>query len=974
MHATTPETKPTVRRQRVFAAIGGVAVASLAGLLVSQSHGGFSAGKQPVAWQAPIEFGSYDLSGGTAVAFRGDFIRATWDGDLVAYDVSTTGVLSLKWRAREKVPAHGDRKIFTSSTSGTGASFRWDSINATQQGLLGNATTGPQVLSYLRGDSSNEIHDDRPYPTGLFRQRYSSLGAIIHSRPYAHGDVVYAGANDGMLHAFDTASGQELWAYVPSMLFADGRLASLSAPLSTDFPYLVDGSMTIGTVGSATVLVGALGDGAKGLYALDISSPRPSTETAAAGMAKWEITAASAGYANLGNVMTSPQLVTLENDARVVLTPNGLNSSGRVSSLFVIRATDGAKLAEITAGTALPDGTANGLGGIAAVDTNANGKVDAVYAGDLAGTLWKFDLSASSYPSAGTAVFTPSTADARPITAAPSVSRHPRGGLLVNFGTGRVLSSADLASTATEYLYGVWDNGASTSSGLVTQTLTVRTTGAGKPPVRTVSSSSVPYGTGNKGWRIALTDGERLIGGDTLTDSGRYMVTTSIPNTGASQGAWLLQVDALTGSAPAQPFFDLDGDGLVRSNDDSDRIVVTSASGNVAAVPVGRFLGTGVWSQPVLAQVGKSLDLPFLNYNPGTLLPEVTATFTPTPTTTVGGVAGGHFDFDIFYNCSSSKEITKKNCSGQKHSHEYDDKWNVVGVNMLNASENVYNLSNAVTSTSTRFKILVSNTRWSPAAALKIGDAVSAQVWKLPVSPDGFIAETDGGSAKAFTRTSLTNFIYALPADAFSNRDWGTGETRAGLIPTQTGCMQKNENPATAWMDGALTIQVVAESTTGADVQATQPTTAGGYRLKDTSTARTKLLAQYTSFWHHPNGFCKTKAGWTQTPAVDTSAAGSSSTPPAGTADPKGDFYVGEFGTPGGGGGSSGGTTNFFFGSTQVLVNRTFDGQGVSQVLVTPAGVKVSEVRSDFGTAQKAPVQSGQRARFGRLGWKEVVR
>jgi type IV pilus assembly protein PilY1 len=963
--------------RRVAAALAGATLFVAGGLYMGASHGQFAPSKQPVAWQAPLDFSTYNLASGSAVAFRGDYIRATWDGDLVAHNVSATGAFSVKWRAREKVPAHGSRKIFTSTASGTGAAFRWSgvsTISAAQQALLGDATTGPQVLDYLRGDTSNEISASKPYPTGFFRPRFSKLGAVVHSRPYFSGGLVYVGANDGMLHAFDAATGVERWAYVPSMLFAGSRLKSLTTPFTTDFPYQVDGSMAIGKVGSTTLLVGSLGAGAKGLYAVDITNPLPASETDAAAMAKWELTETSAGYANLGNVMTSPQLVKLNGGTTAVLVPNGLNSTGKVSSLFVIRASDGAKLAEISAGTALADGTANALGGIAAVDKDSNGTIDVVYAGDLKGTLWKFDLSSSTLPSAGTAVFTPSSGDERPITATPSVSLHPRGGLLVNFGTGKAYNNADLSSTATEYLYGVWDSGTSTSDSLVTQTLTNRTLPSSTTQVRTASSNAVAYTGTNKGWRIALTGGERLIGGDLLTDSGRFTVSTSVPNAGSAQGSWLIQVNALTGSAPSAPFFDLNNDGKVNTTDNSDRISVTSGGTTTAEVPVAKFLGTGVWSQPVLGQVDKILDLPFFNYNPNLSLPPYTTVYTPPPPPE-GGVAGGHFDFDIFYSCDSGKPATKGNCGTNEHTHEYDDKWNVVGVNMLNASETRYNLSKAITSTTTpSFKILVANTRWSPAAALKVGDSISGLAWKLPVSPEGFLAETEGGPAKVFTRATLSNFIYVLPVNAFTNRDWGTGEIRSGLIPTQTGCMQANANPSTAWMDGAFTVQVVNATAAASDVQASLPAGSGGYRLKDNDTARAKLLAQYTSFWHHPNKLCKTQAGWTMVPPPDTSAPGTAGTPAAGSDDPKGNFASGVIGDTGGGTGTGGGTTATYYLGIEVVVNQTFDSSGIRQTLTDKSGTQVSDARSDFGSVEKNALQQGQRARLGRLGWKEIVR
>ena len=950
------------------AGIGLLAVLA-ASLYVARSYALLALDAQPSAWVAAMDLSDYNLAGGNTVAFRGDFVRATWDGDLVAHNVSSSALFSVKWRAREQLPAWGSRKIFTSTASGSGAAFRWSgtsAISAAQQTLLGDATKGPKVLDYLRGDSSNEISASNT--AGLFRSRYSKLGAVIHSRPFYDGSTVYVGANDGMLHAFDSATGVERFAYVPSMLFAGGKLASVSTPYASGFPYTVDAPLAIDTVSGSRILVAGLGAGAMGLYAINISNPAPADESAAAAMAKWELTAASTGYANLGNVMSAPVIARLNTGDTAVLVPNGLNSGGGVSSLFVIRASDGVRLAEISAGSRMTDGSENGLGGIAAVDVDGNGTVDLVYAGDLKGTLWKFDLRANSLPTAATALYTPDSSTLRPITAAPSVSQHPRGGMMVNFGTGQVYGSADLTSTTTEYLYGVWDSASATASSLVAQTLTSVSITTPVATVRTASSNAVNYASGAKGWRIGLGSGERLVGGDTMVDSGRFIVTTSVPNSGSGQGAWLLEISALTGGPSGTPFFDLNGDGSINS---SDSVNVGSGSSASNEVPVGKWLGSGAWSQPVLAQYSKTLDLPLLNYNPNATLPAYTTTITTTPV--LGGVYGGHFDFDIFYGCGTAL-TTKSSCTGHQHVHEYDDKYNVVGVNMLNASDPAFNLINAIPSSTTpTFKILVANTRWSPAATLVVGSTISGEGWKLPVSPEGFLADTAGGAAKTFTRATLSKLIYVLPLNAFSNKDWGTGEVRSGLIPTKTGCVQANANPTLAWMDGAFTIQIVNATADASDVLANTPANAGGYRLKDNVAARGKLVAQYTSFWHHPNGFCKTSSSWTQTPAPDTSAPSSASARPAGSDDPLGDFASGVFGGPGASG--YGGTTvKNYFGGVEVNVNQALDSNGVRQVLTNTAGTVVSDARSDFGNPRKIDLQQGQRARLGRLSWKEIVR
>ena len=971
-----------------------------AGLLGTLSHALFTPDDQPIAAAGALDFSTYDLSGGTAVAFRGDYIRATWDGDLVAYNTASNGGQSIKWRASERLALQGwnIRKIATHNGT-AGSAFEWGSLTSAQQTALGGATSGLPMLEYLRGDSSKELTATNP--SGVYKQRFSRVGAVIHSRPYyrkqgsdASGNPigrVYVGANDGMLHTFDAATGDEVFAYVPSMLF--NKLKDLSVPSPTTFKYYVDGLMAIADVpktggGTSTLLVSGLGGGAKGLFALDISNPAPATVSDVAAMAKWELTGASTGYANLGNVYAAPQIVKLNTGVTAALVPNGANSGGGVSSLFVINVDTGALLGEISAGTG-PD---NGLGGIAAVDLNRNGTVDVVYAGDLKGTLWKFNLSGTTLPSAATAVLTPAGATARPITATPSVIAHPRGGVLVNFGTGRVYDSADMSSTTTEYLYGIWDGAGATTSTLATpalQDVALSVAGVTKN-YRAVGTSSVNYAGGDKGWRVSLTGGERLLGGDTITDSGRYAVTTTIPNAGSTQGAWYLQLDALTGGAPSAPFFDLNGDGVVNKSDASDKLTV----GGSPVVPVGKFLGSGVWSQPVLARMSATSDLPFFNRNANTVAPVTTTTTTTVPPVPPGerGVYGGHFDFDIYYNaCNALSGSYSGGCASNTHKHEYDDTYDVVGVNMLNASLPAFNLGNAIAGTATKFKILVVNTNWSPAARLKIMYPAGAdpklepavdldtEFRNWPVTPEGFLANPLTGAAQEFTRTNLT-FIYYLPVTAFTNKDWrGNGDVRAGLIPSKTGCVRANtggQGSATGpWMNGALTIQIVKNTTTGASVEATVPADAGGYRLKKDATAQPNQLAQYTAFWHHPNGKCFADVGWTKAPPPDASGSSGGSTPAANSADPTGQFLVGENGTAvSGQAGST--TTSVTYNGELAVLTRTLTAGGVLQTINkgVASGLALNTTLLPWGTTDTGSLQASPPARTGRLGWRELVR
>jgi type IV pilus assembly protein PilY1 len=138
---------------------------------------------------------------------------------------------------------------------------------------------------------------------GQFRNRTHKLGDIVDSAPLYVGapigltqtpdyftfvkakmnrrPMIYVGANDGMLHAFDPATGNELFAYIPNGVF--NHLINLVNPYYNDnHLFFVNGSPRSADVRFAsngswhTVLVGNLGTGGSTLFALDVTAPMQS--------------------------------------------------------------------------------------------------------------------------------------------------------------------------------------------------------------------------------------------------------------------------------------------------------------------------------------------------------------------------------------------------------------------------------------------------------------------------------------------------------------------------------------------------------------------------------------------------------------------------------------------------------------------------------------------------------------------------
>jgi len=389
--------------------------------------------------------------------YKAQFNSERWSGDLLAFDLEELigdSESDPVWSASDKLDAkdEDDRVIFTFDGL-NGIPFRYDNLNSSN--LLYNLNE-PQV-QYLRGDRSREFPfpEEEEFPEGKFRPRDSKMGDIIHSIPTHHNDVVYVGANAGMLHAFDAQSGEELFAYAPGIVLEN--LYKLTDP-GYEYQYYVDGTPFIRTVDGESILVGGLRGGGKGYYALDVTNPHSIEESDAAEIVKWEFT----DHNDLGYSFSMPVIMRTEAEGWVVLFGNGYNSQSGNAVLFIRDVHDGSEI--VTMDTEA--GPGNGIvGNIEAIDTQANGYIDFVYAGDLKGNIWKFDLRGSesrdwkiSYN--GEPLFTAESEDgkAQPITTAPDIIRHcVYPGYMVIFGTGKFVSELDFDDTSTQSLYGIWD-------------------------------------------------------------------------------------------------------------------------------------------------------------------------------------------------------------------------------------------------------------------------------------------------------------------------------------------------------------------------------------------------------------------------------------------------------------------------------------------------------------------------------------
>ena len=525
--------------------------------------------------------------------FQASYVSGVWTGELKAYAVSTSGIAdTATWSASAGIPTTG-RQIFTfDGSSGTTFPTAVQTAALDRPGPLAAdlpVVTGADNAAYIAGTRTLELANG-----GTLRNRNHLLGDIVSSSPAydkATG-TIYVGANDGMLHAFNATDGTERFAYVPAGINL-GLLKTLSKP-DYSHQYFVDGPITVSRrdqTPGASILVGTLGRGGKGIYALDVTTPA----AFAASNVKWERTTTPGN--NMGLVLGQPIIAKLNNGDMGLIVPNGINSGNDRAALLVYRLSDGALLAEIDTGV----GSAvapNGLSAPTTRDLDGNGTVDYVYAGDLQGTLWKFNLSAGSETawdnvSNRMVLFTATDSGGtrQPITSAPALARDPADfQLWVFFGTGRFMTVGDVATQTVQSMYGLKD-GITPITSRATQLQQRRIVVAGfsgGSPVRGFEPASA-LTPGMRGWYIDLVtppsppgtpEGERIVS-DAQVIANVLITSSILPSSDPclpGGSGYINALNAFTGASLGTAFFDLDGDGIF-----TDEVLVVGANN----IPIG---------------------------------------------------------------------------------------------------------------------------------------------------------------------------------------------------------------------------------------------------------------------------------------------------------------------------------------------------------------------------------------------------
>jgi type IV pilus assembly protein PilY1 len=538
------------------------------------------------------------------LVFTASFVAKSWGGRLKASSLVVTGndaTFPPQWDASDILEARTDpRKLFSINTATrSGIVFQWDLLSASQQ----TALVSKNLQEYIAGIRTNE----GTLATNFRVRSPSVLGDIVNSNPAyspentanssgfsnfpgyaafakqfdtrdgqggtARAKTVFVGANDGIFHAFSgefkiaDGGGKEIFGYVPSMIYSNlPALADPNYTVTGNHKYFVDGSPVVSeaNLGTAsapnwkTVVVSGLGAGGAGYFALDVTRP----ENFDASKVLWELTAADVTRTVSGVIKSDLGASTTQ--ARITRTKtgtteeswfavfgNGYNSTTTPTHgqavLVVARLgkTSGPWSAADLSQVILSNELDNGLSTPTLVDSDDDGFVDLIYAGDLQGNLWRIDArNADPKTWTGKKLFTaPKTAANLPqsITVAPKVTRHPSGGLMILFGTGKYLELTDVGTIPpVQALYGIRDVNPASAT-LTTQTTVNPITIINTPavPPATLGFRSLPPDSDAQcnnavSWGINLTTGGVLKGERNIFEgilfTGSLLVDTLTPS------------------------------------------------------------------------------------------------------------------------------------------------------------------------------------------------------------------------------------------------------------------------------------------------------------------------------------------------------------------------------------------------------------------------------------------------------------
>ena len=494
-------------------------------------------------------------------------------------------------------PSFGNRKTLINTGSNTYFidAIPADKVNNAYFGIENDDKDEWKKLLNWTGRVGRDDSAYKPYRERKAGER--DLGDILDGSVAAvgnqeHGRRKYlvAAANDGMVHIFQSTDGNNPYdlkvSYLPSAMErendASGNPITLAKVLKDiahadygksieNHKYGVNGGFTLRQTAAAeqgskfqqrVFMFGAMGQGGRGAYALNIGGKEDQTTNTGLDAAAWSdkvpLFETAKGKDNtLGFTIGTPQIgrvsIKRETDGSAKLNEN-IHYAGFLASGYAAEEKDAAanetalyvyEMLGKEVGTGEKRGQAagkpgdqlakivvkDGVGGLSTptlLDTDFDGVVDFAFAGDRGGNMYRFDLRGAA-PSDWTAVKIFSGSSSKPITSAPAVSRKGTKEYVVIFGTGSEIYQSDLSNTETQSIYGIFQKldktpkdlfEDKTNQGVVAQNLREQTIteaeqsyndGNNQPQTsKALYLSNEKIEEAHKGWFINLRPGERV--------------------------------------------------------------------------------------------------------------------------------------------------------------------------------------------------------------------------------------------------------------------------------------------------------------------------------------------------------------------------------------------------------------------------------------------------------------------------------
>jgi len=540
--------------------------------------------------------------------------------------------------AASQIPDPGVRNIYTNQTTDTSlvaaansvSTGNADAFTLADFGLTGSAgePTMDELIRWIRGEDTRDI-DDNPATTTR-----KIMGDPLHSQPAAvvYGGtpadpevVVFTATNDGFVHAIDGTSGRELWAFIPtehlstqSRLYFDASAGFKHYGVDGDIVPVIADRNKNGIIESAdgdfVYIIFGMRRGGDSYYALDVTNKNSP-------VVKWRLSSPE-----MGQTWSAPTIARIDiddtrlnSDKAVAVIGGGYDSSHDVIAHPLTADGEGAGLyfIDIESGEVLwragadagADLTLSGLtrampNQIRVVDFNGDSFADRMYASDLGGQIWRFDITNGNAPSgigvdalvAGGVIAqlgaegmaSPTDVDTRRFYNAPDISIFSdtiqnRRFLSINIGSG--YRAHPLETTNADRFYSIRDEDVFSKLSQSDYDTYVKVTESDL--VEVSGTVGAVIGSGDRGWMLTLPANQMVLATSTTFDNEVFFVAFSpdaaaAATCSAGRGRNFLYRVSITNGDPIA-----DLDSVIPGTEDSLRVKDLSQGG---IAPSPRFL------------------------------------------------------------------------------------------------------------------------------------------------------------------------------------------------------------------------------------------------------------------------------------------------------------------------------------------------------------------------------------------------